>query len=152
MWGRLLARLSLQVSPCILGISSLSQASGAYSSLSVTPEMLALSFVLSSPQTRFVAFPSRHDCPFPILLCLQLLCLPQTCFAATRNFTTFAVYTKYLPSSAQVHLISSPSPLKKNIFLFYSCSSLMSPLTVAFWLVFVLRSFIIIRCSLYSGT
>jgi len=65
-----------------------------------------------------MALPSLHDPrPFPLLLYIQLLCPPQTCFVLTRNVTTFAVYAKYFPSSAQVHLISSLSPLKKNIFL-----------------------------------
>lgn len=58
---------------------------GSYS-LSVTPEVPAFSFLLCFPQTYLVALPSLpHHCLFPLLLCLQLLCPLQICFAPNQK-------------------------------------------------------------------
>lgn len=107
--------------------SSLSQASGNSGGSTVTPEMLALSFLLCSPQTRFMAL----HWPFPLLLCLQLPCPPQTCFAPSRNFT-FAVYKILsLVYSSAFNLL--PQPSEENYFSHCTPVLCLPSLLLLFW-------------------
>lgn len=137
--GQLLAQLRLQVSPCIVGISSFSWALGLWQSQCNCRDACLVLFPLLPADTSHVLV---------LAACLQLLCVPMLCtFQKLRHFCCVCKIAFLLSTIA----FNLSQPWKKAFFQFYSCSSLVSTLTVTFWLCLFLRSFIMFQCFLCSG-